>query len=448
MMENRRKVLELFREQKEFLEEKIQFGIEQYRKGYASIHVKDQEGNGIPGAKITLRQRSHEFKFGANLFMLDELETEEKNKLYQTYFADTFNMATLPFYWDATEPERGKTRYDRDSEKLYRRPAIDLCMDFCEKHGIEPREHALAYENFFPKWLYHASVGEIKAALEKRYREISKRYKDKIPTIEVTNEMEWEHGRTAFYDEPDFVEWCFKLAEKYFSANQLVVNEWAGSCWTDRCRATDKYYSYIEANRLKGARIDAIGMQYHMFFCKEEEYEKTRAYYNPESLYRHMDLYATFGKPLQITEVTIPAYSEDPEDEAIQAEIIKILYSIWFSHPKVEQIIYWNLVDGYAHVPDPEKIKDSQGNMTVGENYYYGGLLRFDMTPKPAYIAIKNLLEKEWHTEIAVVTDENGKATFKGFYGEYDAEITVDEKVMDQKIKLSSKGKKVFEIEV
>ena len=130
---------------------------------------------------------------------------------------------------------------------------------------------------------------------------------------------------------------------------------------------TDKYYAYIEANQLKGARIDAIGMQYHMFFCKEEEYEKTRAYYNPESLYRHMDLYATFGKPLQITEVTIPAYSEDPEDEAIQAEIIKILYSIWFSHPKVEQIIYWNLVDGYAHVPDPEKIKDSQGNMTVGE---------------------------------------------------------------------------------
>ena len=160
----------------------------------------------------------------------------EKNKLYQTYFADTFNMATLPFYWDATEPERDKTRYDRDSEKLYRRPAIDLCMDFCEKHGIEPREHALAYENFFPKWLYRASVGEIKVALEKRYREISKRYKDKIPTIEVTNEMEWEQGRTAFYDEPDFVEWCFKLAEKYFPANQLVVNEWAGPCWTDRCR--------------------------------------------------------------------------------------------------------------------------------------------------------------------------------------------------------------------
>ena len=110
-----------------------------------------------------------------------------------------------------------------------------------------------------------------------------------------------------------------------------------------------------------------------------------------------MDLYARFGKPMQITEVTVPAYSNDAEDEAIQAELIKYLYSIWFSHPNVEQIVYWNVVDGYAHLwdTDPIKIAASQGNMAIGENYYYGGLLRFDMTPKPAYYTIKNLIQKE-----------------------------------------------------
>lgn len=92
--------------------------------------------------------------------MLDELETEEKNELYKKYFADVFNMATLPFYWDATEPEKGKTRYDKDSPKVYRRPAVDLCIEFCEKYEIEPREHALAYNGFFPKWLYDVSVEE------------------------------------------------------------------------------------------------------------------------------------------------------------------------------------------------------------------------------------------------------------------------------------------------
>ena len=75
-------------------------------------------------------------------FMLDELETEEKNKKYKKCFAELFNMATLPFYWRDLEPEKDKQRYDKDSPKIYRRPATDLCIEFCEEHGIEPREHA------------------------------------------------------------------------------------------------------------------------------------------------------------------------------------------------------------------------------------------------------------------------------------------------------------------
>ena len=65
-MSERRKILELFEEQKEYMEDKINFGIEQYRKGYANISVKDSCGNPVPGAKITVNQKSHEFKFGAN----------------------------------------------------------------------------------------------------------------------------------------------------------------------------------------------------------------------------------------------------------------------------------------------------------------------------------------------------------------------------------------------
>ena len=427
-MSERRKVLELFEQQKAYTEKRVQEGIETYRKTDAVITLKDKKGNPVKNATVTVKQKSHAFKYGANLFMLDELETKEKNDLYKKHMRAFGNMATLPFYWDATEPEQGKTRYDKDSEKLYRRPPIDLCVEFCQANGIEPREHALAYENFFPKWLYDASVEEIKTALEKRYAEISQRYADKIPTIEVTNEMEWAKGKTAFYDEADYVLWCFQLAEKYFPNNQLVINEHTSSCWADRCRATDKYYAYIEANMLKGARIDAIGMQYHVFRRREEEYESTRTYYSPEMLYKHMDLYSNFGKPLQITEVTIPAYSWDPEDEAIQAEILENLYKIWFSHPNVEQIIYWNMVDGYAHLwdPNPETIKKSQGDMTIGENYYYGGLLRFDLSPKPAYYTIKNLFEKVWHTEETLISDACGKVAFRGFYGEYA--VTVDGK--------------------
>ena len=161
-MSERKQILELFEEYKSFTRDRVKNGIELYRKGYAFLTVKDENGKPVTNARITVKQKSHEFRFGANLFMLDELETPEKNATYKNIFAETFNMATLPFYWDTLEPERNKPRYDKDSPKIYRRPAIDLCMEFCEQHGIEPREHALAYENFFPEWLYDKSVFEIK----------------------------------------------------------------------------------------------------------------------------------------------------------------------------------------------------------------------------------------------------------------------------------------------
>ena len=442
-MTERRKILDLFDEQNDYVEEKVSHGIEAYRKGDGKVRIVDKNGKPVVGAKIKFSQKSHEFRFGANIFMLEELETPEKNDIYKKCFADVFNMATLPFYWDALEPERGKPRYAKDSPKVYRRPAPDLCIEFCKEHGIEPREHALAYDMFFPKWLYDAEIDEVKAELERRYSEIAERYAEKIPTIEVTNEMKHARGKTKFYDDPDFVEWCFRLAEKYFPNNQLGINESRRFAWCDNCRTSDSYYAYTEAAMLKGARIDAIGMQYHLFNKLEEEYEKSRQMLNPKLLYAHMDMYSRLGKPLQITEITIPSYSWNPEDEELQAEMLEKLYSVWFSHPNVEQIIYWNLVDGYAHLwdPDPDKIRASQGDMTLGENYYYGGLLRFDMSQKPAYFKLKELLQEKWHTEAKAVTDTDGCISFRGFYGTYDVEI--DGKTVTE-IDLSKKGNNKF----
>lgn len=441
-MNDRKKVLELFDTCSTVSDQTVRDGIEKNRKGTATLTVTDRNGQAIPHAKLRLTQQTHEFRFGANCFLLDEMETKEKNEAYKRYFADVFNMATLPFYWDALEPQRGQPRYAKDSPKVYRRPSPDLCMEFCEQYGIEPREHALAYDHFFPKWLANADTAEVKRELERRYAEIAARYGDKIRTIEVTNEMVWRHGRTAFYDDPDFVRWCFETAETYFPNNQLVINECTGLAWEKDQRVTDQYYAYIENAILKGARIDAIGMQYHLFYRREDEYAKTRISLDPDCLYRSMDLYARFGKPLQVTEVTVPAYSWEDEDEEMQAEILGKLYPLWFSHPNVEQIIYWNLVDGYAHVEDatPEKIRATQGDMTLGENYYHGGLLRFDMTPKPAYRKLQQLITQEWHTEADAVTDANGTASFRGFYGQYRAEIVTERGSVTKAVSLSSRS--------
>jgi GH35 family endo-1,4-beta-xylanase len=250
----------------------------------------------------------------------------------------------------------------------------------------------------------------------------------------------WNKYVTEFYNDPDYVAYCFKLAEKYFPHNELCINEATGFCWTDWCSPNCAYYSYIENAVLKGARIDAVGMQYHIF--KEQYSDDYFRLLNLEGLYKHMDLFAKLGKPLEVTEITIPSYSWEEEDEKLQADILEKLYSLWFSHPATSQIVYWNLVDGYAHLwtQDREAIKASQGDMSLGENVYHGGLLRFDMSPKPAYFRMKELLTERWHTEETAETDDLGAAEFRGFYGDYDVEITLDGRTQTRTVSLS-KGK-------
>ena len=284
-------------------------------------------------------------------------------------------------------------------------------MEFCKNHGKEPREHALCYNAFFPDWLKNKPKDEEKFYIEKRMREISERYKNDIKTIEVTNEM-WQNGKTDFYKDPEYIDFCFKTAEKYFPENTLAINEWTG-VWEGAGDPWDNYYAYIESELLKGGRIDAIGMQYHVFVKKEEYFNKTRKLYDLNHLYDILINYARFNKELQITEVTVPAFTEDIADETLQADIIEKLYSLWFSFPNVSQIIYWNLIDGYAAFTTP-------GDMSGGENYYRGGLLRFDLTEKPAYSRIKRLIKEVWTTNETLTADGSGFIKFRGFYGEYE----------------------------
>ena len=430
-MSSRKDVLKPFEEKKDYMEDRIASGIEANRKGFAFLDLTDEKGEPVRDAEVKIMQKTHDFKYGANLFMLEEFRKQEQNEKYKRYFADAFNIATLPFYWDTLEPEQGKPRFAKDSPKIYRRPAPDLCLEYCEANGIEPKAHCLNYASLMPEWA-KGSIAWEKQCLEKRFRELAERYAARIPMWEVTNETYWGYrGRSNFYSQPDFVEWSFATAENYFPANKLVINEAHSRVWCNEFfyGSRSPYYMQIERALLKGARIDAIGMQYHMFYRKENELVSTQVYYDPERIYDVLDTYAMLGKPVHITELTIPAYSNDPEDEEIQAEIIRNIYSMWFSHAATDGIIYWNLIDGFAAFCEP-------GDMTAGENYYYGGLIRYNFTPKPSYKVIRDLFGKEWRTNLKLHTD-SGALSFKGFYGQYDLEITVNGKRIRKTIHLS-----------
>ena len=112
----------------------------------------------------------------------------------------------------------------------------------------------------------------------------------------------------------------------------------------------------------------------------------------------------------------------------MQAEILKYLYSIWFSHPCMEAIIYWDVVDGYEWTP------------------YKCGFVRKDLTPKKAYHTIRDLFRKTWQTNEELYTGGAGDCRFKAFYGDYEIVVEKDGKQSIHDLQLLKNGKKSFDI--
>ncbi len=134
-------------------------------------------------------------------------------------------------------------------------------------------------------------------------------------------------------------------------------------------------------------------------------------HFDPDLVIRGLDILSEFGRPLEITEVTIPTLGEGEEAEQLQADILRQLYTIWFATPRMDGAVYWNVADGTAvSVPGWD------------ENACRGGLFHHDMSPKLSALMLKRLFEEEWHTEEDLVTDAYGCVRFRGFFGDYTAE--------------------------
>ncbi len=412
--------MQKYESNKAAIDARIEAGIEQNRKGDCRIRLTDETGAPLAGETVRIRQLTHDFKFGANLFLLDELQGDAANQEYRRLFREHFNLATLPFYWNTLEPNEGHPRFAADSEKIYRRPAPDLCMDYCEQSGVQPKLHCLFYDKFAPDWLKTVDEETAKAILERRIREIAEHYRNRMFEVEVTNELFCVHDRqTALGSSRDIINWCFAKAREYFPEDQLTINE---TNPMPEIAAKDYYSSYFmlcDSLLKQGVSIDRIGLQNHHFAGvsarTQEEYDQTVTgnviYNDPEMYFRALDVMAELGKPLEITEVTIPTFGETEEDEQLQADMLKLWFSVWFSHPAVDTIVYWNTVEGCTFATEG-----------WNENNCRGGLWHHDLTPKKAAEMLKTLVWEVWHTELELVSDENGYVEFRGFYGDYVAE--------------------------
>ena len=417
------------------VEFRISSGTEANRKGFGKIRLF-LNGEKVENAEIRYRQKNHQFRFGANLFMLDQFEKEEENALYRERFASLFNFATVQFYWSDVEPEQGKPRFSKDSPNVYRRPAPDICVEFCKEHGIGMKGHCLMWQTTMPKWASNDRK-VLESQFEKYFREVGERYSKDIRVWDVVNENQsyqdgWRY-MLLNQDMPDnHFELAFRLAEKYFPGCELLHND----CFWPQRQCYSMANLMTENLLAKGCKVDGIGTFAHQTWNQNTDFEALMkpahaTFLNAMRILRALDALGRPGLPVNVSELTINGYLGDDYQE----QVIERLYRLYFSHPSVNGIFYWNLVDDTAYV-----------GVTCNENNAKGGLLRRDFTKKPAWNVLERLIKQEWKTSGTMNYHAGDVNKFHGFYGTYELEIKTDKGLFYRDIFLSKTSQNRFEI--
>ena len=389
----------------------------QHRLGETTVTVLGPDGRPLADTEVVVEQVRHEFAFGNIGFDLIPLANGESERGTQAFggartedlehlaelWLDLYNTATLPFYWGPFEPERGKP----DTARLLR-----TAQWFADR-GVRLKGHPLAWHTITADWLMDLSTPEVERAQRERIQRDVTDFAGLVDTWDAINEVvimpvfsneERMNGITRLCREIGripMIRLAFEEARAANPAAKLLINDFDLS---------SAYECLIEGVLEAGIQIDAIGLQTHMH----------QGYWGEETMLAMIDRFARYGLPLHLTENTllsghlmppeivdlndyqIPDWPTTPEGEERQADEMVRHYRSVLSHPLVESITYWGLTDDGAWLGAPV------------------GLVRRDGTTKPSYDAMRDLVKREWWSGPTTArTDEAGRATVRGWYGDY-----------------------------
>lgn len=399
--------------------------IEQVRKGNAYLTIVDDNGTPVRGARIYFEQQTHEFLFGSNLTPLGSNGPNAVNQDWANAYTGLFNYGTLPFYWNDYEPAQGT-----NNEQTLRAMA-----DWARKRGIVTKGHPLISADAVPAWAPPA-MQDMQNAIEKRLKEITGAFCALTDYWDVVNEPvsaprsnnplgNWMNARTPAVACADALGWARSGCPK----GTMIINDYR----------TDQDYRDLLQNivRQKG-RFDAIGIESHMHRGNWPLYQV----WDICERFRDLDV------PIHFTEVTVisgafntgvgnqpPAqWPSTPQGEALQADYVEKFYTLLFSHQSVQAITWWDFSDSGAWQGAP------------------AGLLRKDMSKKPAYGRLQKLVKNDWWTRGNIYTADDGTAVVRGFYGSYKLSVEKEGKTteasinlargLDNKLKIQLKGYK------
>ena len=189
----------------------------------------------------------------------------------------------------------------------------------------------------------------------------------------------------------DYTYKSYRWAMKYFPKEVTFNTNECDMHWGSNKRYVEIVRDLIE----RGAKIDNCGVQMHIFDPNEavQIAEGKSDALSPKRLWSTLNCLMETGRPTFISEVTISAPDDTEYGRAVQRELTRDFYRLWFSHPNVRGITWWNLIDGGAAPGEPS----------------FSGLLDKEGNPKPSYEILDKLINHEWKTRLNLKADMDSK---------------------------------------
>ena len=357
--------------------------IEQQRKADLSLTLTNAEGKPLANAEVRVTLRRHEFGFGsainAKRLSSDSADDQRYREIIDRLFSIVvFENDLKDGQWS---PEfNAKRRSERNAE-------LDRAFAWLQAHHIPVRGHYLM-QVATPYNLHDIQDSKV---IEQRtldsVRERLAFVKDRVIECDVINHpIAWD-GADMLNQRPGLEHLdreVFRLARSLTSL-PFFVNEDQVFRPGPQC---DDTFTYIQALKEAGLIVAGLGNQAHF----HESYLPS-----PEHLLAITDRFAKIVPAQSITEYDVVT----TEDEQLAADYTRDVLISVFSHPAYTSFLLWGFWEGAHWKPEAASWNK-------------------DWTPRLRGQVLEEWIGKQWHTDLTLKTDSEGRVQWRGFPGWYE----------------------------
>jgi endo-1,4-beta-xylanase len=313
----------------------------------SSLSARPFKNNQFPQNKnITLKEAARRVNKFYGTAIAESLI--EQNTAYAKLIASECSVAVTEgaFKWIVIEPLPGEFNFV---------PA-DKIINFCSRHNIKLRGHTLVWHMAKPDWLaYPPPLADI----QRHFNGVMGRYRHNktLYSWDIINEVvadKPEDAEDQVYGlrkgvKPEYVRDVFQIAASIDNTKQFVLNDYGceDSGWKQ-----EKLLNLIRYLKKSDVKLDAVGLQSHMWFSKNYAWNET-GFKNLLIQIKDIGI-----KPI-VTELDViidtPLPSKISELDIMVADSYKRYLNACFAGG-VDTIITWGLSDKYSWLRHPDYI--------------------------------------------------------------------------------------------